>query len=248
MAHFGLEFLALRTFMERMNKISNELINKWMKTTRDIIQILLYKACILLYNCALYGQLVTSQDMCDLHERNKTHELSQKIRVYTMCSNKGLWLYIRELGFYIFALDSKISSFVTQDQIKSSDLASYIYRIELEDINCHAMYTFLFILLSSLLSHIHSCYFSILYFCTSQSASLIVYRTATYLSKDPERSMTHTCSKFSFFYKFKIFLYSELTPSALNSLQCHKTGVCNSVLYNITQLFTVTCISLLSAY
>ena len=53
------------------------------------------------------------------------------------------------------------------------------------------MYTFLFILLSSLLSHIHSCYFSKLYLCTSQSASLIVYRTATYLSKDPERSMTH---------------------------------------------------------
>ena len=53
------------------------------------------------------------------------------------------------------------------------------------------LYTFLFILLSSLLSHIHSCYFSILYLCTSQSASLIVYRTATYLSKDPERSMTH---------------------------------------------------------
>ena len=53
------------------------------------------------------------------------------------------------------------------------------------------MYTFLFILLSSLLSHIHSCYFSILYLCTSQSAFLIVYRTATYLSKDPERPMTH---------------------------------------------------------
>ena len=76
-------------------------------------------------------------------------------------------------------------------KLNHQTFASYIYRIELEDINCHAMYTFLFILLSSLLSHIHSCYFSILYLCTSQSAFLIVYRTATYLSKDPERPMTH---------------------------------------------------------
>lgn len=58
-----------------------------MKTTRNIIQILLYKACILLYNYALYGQLVTSQDMYGifLHERSKTQELSQKIR-FTPCA------------------------------------------------------------------------------------------------------------------------------------------------------------------
>ena len=94
----------------------NTWMHQWMKT-RDIIQILLYKACILLYNYALYGQLVTSQNICGifLHERNKTHELLQKIRFTP-------WLYIRELGFYIFALDPKIFSFVTQNQIKSSDL------------------------------------------------------------------------------------------------------------------------------
>lgn len=47
-----------------------------MKTTRDIIQILLYKACILLYNCALYGQLVTSQDMCGISYTKETKLMS----------------------------------------------------------------------------------------------------------------------------------------------------------------------------
>ena len=68
--------------------------------TRDIIQILLYKACILLYNYALYGQLVTSQDMCGifLHKRNKTHELSQKIRFTPRAVIKASGSTLESLG------------------------------------------------------------------------------------------------------------------------------------------------------
>lgn len=197
-----------------------------MKTTRNIIQILLYKACILLYNYALYGQLVTSQDMYGifLHERSKTQELSQKIRFTPCAVIKASGYTLESLGSISLPQIPRSLPLLLKTKLNRQTFASYIYRIELEDINCHAMYAFLFILLSSLLSHIHSCYFSVLYFCTSQSASLIVYRTATYLSKDPERSMTHTCSKFSFFYKFKIFLHSELTPSALNPYSVIKLG------------------------